>query len=65
MNKQLAIETAKVLKTLIELNKVSKILDSFIPAFQKATVKENGSTYLHGSFNLNGTVSGRMSSNNP
>jgi DNA polymerase I len=62
-SKNEAIQIAKVLKALIELNKVSKILDSFIPAFLNKTIhKDDGRAYLHGNFNSTGTVSGRMSS---
>ena len=64
MKKQ-AIEKAKVLKALIELNKISKILDTFIPIFENKTIKKNNGVYLHGNFNLGGTVSGRLSSNSP
>jgi DNA polymerase-1 len=66
MTKEEAIQQAKVLKALIELTKVGKILDSFIPAFKNKTIdKKDGRTYLHGSFNLGGTVSGRLSSSKP
>jgi DNA polymerase-1 len=65
MNKQLAIETAKVLKALIELNKISKIIDTFIPIFKDRTIPKQDKVYLHGNFNLNGTISGRMSSSGP
>jgi DNA polymerase I len=65
-SKNEAIQIAKVLKALIELNKVSKILDSFIPAFLNKTIhKDDGRAYLHGNFNLGSVKSGRMSSNNP
>lgn len=53
-----------LINALIGLNKVSKILSTFIPAFQKAVRKGNWH-YLHGSFNLGGTISGRLSSSNP
>lgn len=35
------------LKTLIELSKVNKILESFIPAFEDAWLKADGYAYLH------------------
>jgi DNA polymerase-1 len=63
--KSLAIEKAKILKALIELNKISKIIDTFIPIFQNKTIPKNDRAYLHGNFNLGGTVSGRLSSSNP
>jgi DNA polymerase-1 len=48
-----------------DLGKVDKILTTFIPAFEKAILKEDGHHYLHGGFNLGGTVSGRLSSSKP
>ena len=53
------------LKTLIELSKVNKILESFIPSFEDAWLKADGYAYLHGSFNLGGTKSGRLSASSP
>ena len=53
------------LKTLIELSKVNKILEGFIPSFEDAWVKADGYAYLHGSFTLGGTKSGRLSSSGP
>ena len=58
-------EYKDVINALIGLSKVDKILTSFIPAFEQAVVKEDGHAYLHGSFNLGGTVSGRLSSSDP
>ncbi len=44
----------------------SKVLDTFIKAFIENSVqKEDGWCYLHGNFNLGGTVSGRLSSSKP
>lgn len=54
-----------VLKALIEYGKVTKILTGFIPAFEEAVLKADGIAYLHGCFNLGGTVSGRLSSSDP
>jgi DNA polymerase-1 len=65
MTKEEAIQKAKILKNLIELNKVSKILDSFIPNFLNKTISKKDKVYLHGGFNPTGTVSGRMSSSGP
>jgi DNA polymerase-1 len=56
-------EIKDILTALIELNNVSKILDTFIPAFENSVPRE-GHHYLHGNFNLGGTKSGRMSSSN-
>ena len=55
----------ELLKALVEYGKVNKILSTFIPAFEAGVAKADGCKYLHGSFNLGGTVSGRLSSSNP
>jgi DNA polymerase-1 len=56
----------KLLGALIEYGKVTKILSTFIPAFEGAISKDGSDTvWLHGSFNLGGTVSGRLSSSEP
>lgn len=58
-------EILKILNALLELNAASKILTTFIPAFLDAEYSEvNKWHYLTGSFNLGGTVSGRLSSSN-
>lgn len=41
------------------------ILSTFIPAFLKAIDKGDDVVWLHGNFNLGGTVSGRLSSSEP
>lgn len=58
-------EYLAILEALIGLAGVSKILTAFIPSFEKAILKGDGVHYLHGSFNLGGTVSGRLSSSKP
>ena len=55
----------EILKNISLLNDVEKILSGFIPAFKTATTDKYGNVRLCGYFNLGGTVSGRMSSNNP
>jgi len=55
----------KVIDALIGLSKVSKIITTFIPAFEEGKIKSDGMRYLHGSFKLGGAVSGRMSSYAP
>jgi len=56
----------ELLTALIKHGKVSKILTTFIPAFEKAISRDASDTvWLHGSFNLGGTVSGRLSSSQP
>lgn len=54
-----------ILSALIGHGQVTKILSSFIPAFEDALIKSDGRSYLHGGFNLGGTVSGRLSSSKP
>jgi len=56
----------ELLKALIEYGKVTKVLSTFIPAFEGAISKDGSDTvWLHGNFNLGGTVSGRLSSSEP
>lgn len=55
----------ELLSALISYGEVNKILNTFIPAFEKAILKGDGMIWLHGSFNLGGTVSGRLSSSDP
>lgn len=55
-----------LLEALIGYGKVTKILSTFIPAFEGAISKDGSDTvWLHGCFNLGGTVSGRLSSSDP
>lgn len=55
----------ELLSALIAYGKVTKVLSTFIPAFENGLMKSDGYRYLHGSFNLGGTVSGRLSSSDP
>lgn len=55
----------EIIEALIEQGKANKILSTFIPPMERAVLKPDGCTYLHGSFNLGGTVSGRLSSSDP
>ena len=56
----------KILEALIGFFEVDKILGTFIKAFEENSVqKGDGWWYLHGNFNLGGTVSGRLSSSGP
>lgn len=56
----------ELLEALIGNGKVAKILSTFIPAFERGISKSNdGILWLHGSFNIGGTVSGRLSSSDP
>ena len=54
-----------LLNALLDYAAVNKILTSFIPAMENAQQGPDGWYYLFGNFNLGGTVSGRLSSNNP
>ena len=58
-------EYKEIIQALINYGKVSKILSTFIPAFERSLYKGNGTHWLHGNFNLGGTVSGRLSSSDP
>lgn len=54
------------IQALRDYSDVAKILSTFIPAFEEAISKDDSDTvWLHGSFNLGGTVSGRLSSSEP
>lgn len=55
----------EIISALIGFSGVDKILTAFIPNFEKALDKGDGRIWLHGSFNLGGTVSGRLSSSKP
>lgn len=54
-----------ILEALVGLAGVSKILSDFMPRFEEALDKGDERVWLHGSFNLGGTVSGRLSSSKP
>lgn len=59
-------EAKAILDALIHHSEIDKILSSFIPAFEKSFNRNDTDTsWLHGSFNLGGTVSGRLSSSDP
>lgn len=53
------------LDALIDYTDVTIILSIFIPAFESAIQGPDGWHYLFGNFNLGGTKSGRLSSNDP
>ena len=56
----------ELLEALIGVSQVSTILSTFVPAFKRAIAKaDDGIVWLHGSFNIGGTVSGRLSSSDP
>ena len=57
---------AELIHAIRDLQEVAIINSTFIPAFKnKSMWKSDGWRYLLGSFNLGGTVSGRLSSSNP
>jgi DNA polymerase-1 len=58
-------EYKQLLSALIGYGQANKVLTTFIPAFEAALIKGDGVMWLHGSFNLGGTVSNRLSSSNP
>ena len=57
--------TIEFLKILIEYKASAIILSTFLPAFLKAELGNDGWHYLFGNFKLGGTQSGRLASNNP
>lgn len=59
-----AADVLALLDALIDFKDVEKILTAFIPAMLDAPKGKDGWHYLFGSFNLGGTVSGRLSSSN-
>ena len=58
-------EIEALIDALMDYKAVNKLLTSFIPAMEAAPQGPDGWWYLSGNFNLGGTVSGRLSSNNP
>ena len=58
-------QAAPLIEHIIEWSEVSKILNTFIPAFKNNSIEKDGWYYLHGGFNLGGTKSGRLSSSKP
>ena len=62
----IGITNQALIEALIGISQVSTILSTFIPAFKRAIDRDgSGIVWLHGSFNINGTVSGRLSSSEP
>ena len=54
-----------LLADLVEYIKVTKLITSFIPAFENATPNRDGRSYLYGNFQVGGTVSNRLSCKDP
>lgn len=66
LNHPIGQANKELLESLISVSQVSTILSTFIPAFKRAIDKAgDGIVWLHGSFNIGGTVSGRLSSSDP
>lgn len=58
-------DVLKFLDILIEYKASAIILSTFLPAFLRAEQGDDGWWYLFGNFRIGGTLSSRMSSNNP
>lgn len=58
-------DTKDFLEILLEFKASAIIISTFLPAFLKAKQGPDGWHYLFGNFRLGGTLSGRLSSNNP
>ena len=58
-------EQLQLMNDITDFANADKILGTFIVAFEKAVLKADGCYYLHGNFNIGGTVSGRLSSSKP
>lgn len=65
MSHKLAEPHKELLQAIRDWGEVAKILQAFMPAFENGFLKADGMRYLHGCFNLGGTVSGRLSSSDP
>lgn len=65
MDQERAKEILYLLTNLKGLSEIDKITSTFIPAFKEKVLKSEEGTYLHGSFRLGGTKSGRLSSAAP
>lgn len=65
LKQNIPVETKAFLEILMEYKASAIILSTFLPAFLKAYKGPDGWHYLFGNFRLGGTLSGRLSSNNP
>ena len=76
MTRDEALQQAKILKALITVKETSIILNTFIKTFIANSINKKGKIkvgniiipnnyFLMGNFNINGTLSGRMSSSKP
>lgn len=65
LNQNISEETKDFLNILLQYKASAIIISTFLPAFLKAEKGSDGWHYLFGNFRLGGTLSGRLSSNNP
>ena len=65
LNHTKSAEIKFFLEVLLEYKASAIIISTFLPAFLKAKKGSDGWHYLFGNFRLGGTLSGRLSSNNP
>ncbi|WHM52957.1 AAA protein [Sulfitobacter phage vB_SupP_AX] len=65
LKQNISEETKAFLEILLEFKASAIIINTFLPAFLKAKQGPDGWHYLFGNFRLGGTLSGRLSSNNP
>lgn len=66
LNHPVGVANKDLIEALIGISQVSTILTTFVPAFKRAIDRDgSGIVWLHGNFNIGGTVSGRLSSSDP
>lgn len=65
LSQEEAKEVLALLENLKEYAEVQKIKSTFLPALQDKTILRDDINWLHGSFRLGGTKSGRLSSASP
>jgi DNA polymerase-1 len=66
LNHSKSADDTQLFKLLIDLSDVDIIINNFLHAFiTRSVMHEDGWWWIHGNFNLGGTVSGRLSSSNP
>lgn len=65
LNQNISEDVKEFLNILLEYKASAIIISTFLPAFLKAKKGNDGWHYLFGYFRIGGTLSGRLSSNNP
>jgi DNA polymerase-1 len=58
-------ELVQVINAILAISEASKIKSTFLAPFHRVSSKRLGLDFLHGNYNLGGTVSGRLSSSSP